>query len=873
MKHLYPILILRGLQAGLFAQLNCPNRCLDFGSTGDYAQSAVSPVSGGANFTNENLNQSYVIGFRFFSLKLLFRFFLTSILWFDFNAHLLAGGYLKAVNDPDAFISTWKTDNPGASNDDNKITIPTLGSGYNYDVDWDNDGNYDQFGITGSVTHRYDIPDIYTIRIRGSFPRIYFNGGGDKDKLLSVDQWGSIAWTSMEHAFEGCHNLEIHATDAPDLSAVTSTFLMFRQCYNFNQNINHWDVSNVTNMRLMFQEATSFNHPLDNWDVSNATDISGMFVYATAFNQPIGNWDVSSVENIFHLFIGAESFNQPIGNWDVSNATSFNAMFAYATSFNQPIGSWNVASVTNMEWMFSGASSFDQPLNAWDVSNVTIMVGVFSDAISFNQPLDNWDVSNVTEMGMMFSSAERFNQDLGNWSLNSLANWSSLSGMLDNCGMDCTNYSSTLIGWNNNPLTAEGILLTANGLEYGTSAEAARYNLMSASGKGWTIYWDEPSCLPCPCPENMTVSSDVEQCGAIVTYIVTSNENCPINQIEGIPSGMLFPLGVTYNTVEVYDYQSGNSVTCSFEVEVLDVDSDSDGTTDCNDGCPNDVNKTDPGICGCGVSDVDSDSDGTADCNDGCPNDVNKIEPGICGCGVADTDSDNDGTADCNDGCPNDPNKIAPGVCGCGKVDLSVSQAFDKLKTAVENLNLPNCQNVLIAILDDAKSKYVVGNYADAKLLLGDTPGNHFIRKVNTFTCTNNCNGNGCRIPSLEAGKLIDRANDIIDAINNNTPVCERSQDFFDPFPGLRTDTLDLALSPNPAADLVVIQIGGLKTEGLLTVTDLSGRIVWSHSLEADEQGGIMTTYLKSSSLPNGMYAVSIFADGRRATRRLIVQN
>jgi len=85
-------------------------------------------------------------------------------------------------------------------------------------------------------------------------------------------------------------------------------------------------------------------------------------------------------------------------------------------------------------------------------------------------------------------------------------------------------------------------------------------------------------------------------------------------------------------------------------------DSDGDGVPDDQDGCPNDPNKIEPGICGCGVADTDSDGDGTADCNDGCPNDPNKIELGVCGCGVADTDSDGDGTADCNDNCPSDPN-------------------------------------------------------------------------------------------------------------------------------------------------------------------------------------------------------------------------
>jgi len=41
--------------------------------------------------------------------------------------------------------------------------------------------------------------------------------------------------------------------------------------------------------------------------------------------------------------------------------------------------------------------------------------------------------------------------------------------------------------------------------------------------------------------------------------------------------------------------------------------------------------------------------------DDACPNDPNKTAPGICGCGTPDTDTDGDGTADCNDQCPDDP--------------------------------------------------------------------------------------------------------------------------------------------------------------------------------------------------------------------------
>jgi hypothetical protein len=87
------------------------------------------------------------------------------------------------------------------------------------------------------------------------------------------------------------------------------------------------------------------------------------------------------------------------------------------------------------------------------------------------------------------------------------------------------------------------------------------------------------------------------------------------------------------------------------------IDSDSDGFGDCDESCPYDPNKTEPGVCGCGVSDIDSDNDGTFDCNDNCPNDFFKTNPGECGCGTPDGDNDDDGKADCIDIFPDDPNE------------------------------------------------------------------------------------------------------------------------------------------------------------------------------------------------------------------------
>jgi hypothetical protein len=103
--------------------------------------------------------------------------------------------------------------------------------------------------------------------------------------------------------------------------------------------------------------------------------------------------------------------------------------------------------------------------------------------------------------------------------------------------------------------------------------------------------------------------------------------------------------------------------------DVPDTDSDGDTVPDCFDGCPDDPNKTIPGDCGCGEPETDSDGDFVPDCIDGCPDDPNKTEPGVCGCGEPDTDSDGDSTPDCVDECPDDPNKTEPGVCGCSVPD------------------------------------------------------------------------------------------------------------------------------------------------------------------------------------------------------------
>ena len=243
-----------------------------------------------------------------------------------------------------------KTDNAGTSASD-QFTIPTTGVGYNYDVDW-GDGTT-SIGVTGSTTHTFPSAGNYTVKISGAFPRIFFNNGGDKLKLLEVQNWGNIAWSSFNAAFWGCSNMDVTATDVPDLSSVADMFRMFQNASSLvgNASFENWDVSSVTNMGTMFS-GTTFNQDISSWNVSNVTTMQNMFFGATSFNQNIGSWDVSSVTNMTSMFNGASSFNQDIGSWNVSSVSVTSFMFFNSgmstANYTDTIVGWANFTTTNL---------------------------------------------------------------------------------------------------------------------------------------------------------------------------------------------------------------------------------------------------------------------------------------------------------------------------------------------------------------------------------------------------------------------------------------------------------------------------------------------------------------------------------------------
>ena len=323
---------------------------------------------------------------------------------------ILIVGLFACMDVEAAIVSPFKiwvkTDNTGSSAN-NQFTIPTTGTGYDYDVDCHSDGVYEVTNQTGNYTCAYGSTGYYAISIRGPFPRIFFNDTGDKLKLIEIKDWGSGVWSSMEYAFYGCSNLTVTSAYNPNLSNVEDMGYMFAKCTNFNHPVGDWDVSNVVYMNSLFYYAESFNKPLENWDVSNVYNMSYMFYFAKSFDQSLENWDVSYVSYMNNTFGGAEQFNKPLGNWDVSNVTSMSGMFALTDQFNQDLDNWDVSNVTNMLGMFRYADTFNQDIGGWNVSNITSMQDIFEGtALSvshYDALLIEWE-KQALENGVSFHS-------------------------------------------------------------------------------------------------------------------------------------------------------------------------------------------------------------------------------------------------------------------------------------------------------------------------------------------------------------------------------------------------------------------------------------------------------------------------------------
>jgi len=365
---------------------------------------------------------------------------------------------------PNEFVLKIQTDLAGGLTNDNQFqlrrqqyrTDPTIPIVINYTVDW-GDGNI-QTNITDTVTHTYDAIGTYTIKISGLYHGCEYYGGNGNDayKIKEVVQWGTdTVWFRMYQAFRHARNMDITATDAPDLSQCDSLGYCFKyvssNMVNANGSMLTWDTSTVKSFNGTFHGATGINIDIPgNWDFSNAEDIAYMFNAAWNMDQDIGQMNITSKLESANTFMGDNSptgwkmTQYDLSNWDTSGLNRFRDWSGETSGvlpdadkmpLNPGMDQWDLSNFANypgnaldLHGAFcnckeSASTTFADIISGWQP--YLALVDKIDFALMFrmnrmNESLDSWPMDHGVNFRYMFERNPDYNQSLANWNLSSI---------------------------------------------------------------------------------------------------------------------------------------------------------------------------------------------------------------------------------------------------------------------------------------------------------------------------------------------------------------------------------------------------------------------------------------------------------------------
>ncbi len=143
----------------------------------------------------------------------------------------------------------------------------------------------------------------------------------------------------------------------------------------------------------------------------------------------------------------------------------------------------------------------------------------------------------------------------------------------DNCGVTIRTWALTGATTGASPATGLNNVGTQT---FNVGVTTVTYTVTDAAGNtgtcSFTVTVNDTQAPVISCPANITVSTPVGSCTAVVNYTVTATDNCPgvtTALLAGLASGSSFPVGVTTVTHRATD-AAGNTATCSFTVTVTD---------------------------------------------------------------------------------------------------------------------------------------------------------------------------------------------------------------------------------------------------------------------------------------------------------------
>src|SRR5699024_2412718 len=149
---------------------------------------------------------------------------------------------------------------------------------------------------------------------------IEFDNSGDRLKLIEIEQWGGVVWSSFKNAFYGCANMDVNTHDKPILDNVNDMTNAFSNIHSaVIPFINEWEIEGIQNMKGMVKNSVNFNQDIIDWNVSNVENMEGIFSGASSFNQDLGNWNLNELVVLDNMLdnsgLDCEKYSATLYGW------------------------------------------------------------------------------------------------------------------------------------------------------------------------------------------------------------------------------------------------------------------------------------------------------------------------------------------------------------------------------------------------------------------------------------------------------------------------------------------------------------------------------------------------------------------------------
>lgn len=180
-------------------------------------------------------------------------------------------------------------------------------------------------------------------------------------KLLEITQWGCYRHGTSP-SFYGCSELDVTATDVPDLSGTNSIAGMFRGCVKLvgNASFANWDTRHIqlfgTGNNGFIRDCKLFNAPISGWDTSSAVAYNEFAFGANALDQNFGGYNMENTSLISNMLrdsnLSVANYSNTLIGWASQNLKPNLTLRSRGLRYNAAGQTARQYIINNFNWTF-----------------------------------------------------------------------------------------------------------------------------------------------------------------------------------------------------------------------------------------------------------------------------------------------------------------------------------------------------------------------------------------------------------------------------------------------------------------------------------------------------------------------------------------